>query len=60
MALDKSIQKGREHRKPYTKSKAIDKTCRNHGDCPYCKGNRLYQAQKELDKADDKLKDGEE
>lgn len=43
MALDKAIQHGKEHRKPYRKSKAIDKTCRNHGSCPYCKANRKHK-----------------
>ena len=41
MALDKRIKQGREKRKPYRKSKAISPTCRNHGSCPYCRGNRL-------------------
>lgn len=41
MALDKRIKQGREKRKPYRKSKAISRTCRNHGSCPYCRGNRL-------------------
>ena len=40
MALDKAIQHGKEHRKPYTGGKAIDRTCRNHGSCDWCKGNR--------------------
>ena len=56
MSLDKSIKHGKEHRKPYSKAKAVDKSCRNHGDCLYCQGNRLYQARKELDRAEDKLK----
>ena len=43
MALDKAIKYGKEHRKPYRKSKAIDKTCRNHGGCPYCEQNRLHK-----------------
>jgi len=43
MALDKAIQHGKEHRKPYRKAKAIDKTCRNHGSCPYCEGNRKHK-----------------
>ena len=32
MSLDKAIKHGKEHRKPYTSSKAFDKSCRNH-DC---------------------------
>lgn len=30
----------RTHRKPYTGSKATDRTCRNHGSCAWCRGNR--------------------
>ena len=40
MSLDKSIEHGKEHRKEYTGSKAIDKTCRNHGGCAWCEENR--------------------
>lgn len=41
MSLDKAIKHGKEHRKPYTGSKAIDCTCRNHGSCDWCKENRM-------------------
>lgn len=50
MALDKAIEHGKEHRKPYTGAKAIDRTCRNHGSCGWCKSNRLYK-QNKLDEA---------
>ena len=43
MSLDKAIEYGKEKRKPYTGSKAIDCTCRNHGSCEWCERNRLYQ-----------------
>lgn len=43
MSLDKAIEHGKEKRKPYKGAKAIDCTCRNHGSCEWCKGNRLYQ-----------------
>lgn len=46
MSLDKAIQHGKEHRKPYTGSREIDRTCRNHGGCPWCEGNRLYNRKK--------------
>lgn len=46
MSLDKAIEHGKEHRRQYRGSKAIDKTCRNHGDCPVCLGNRFYQSMK--------------
>ena len=40
MALDKAIEHGKEHRKPYRGAKKVDSSCRNHGGCPWCKGNR--------------------
>ncbi len=55
MALDKAIQHGKEHRKPYTGGKAIDRTCRNHGSCDWCKGNRLYTSKVQEEIADAKL-----
>ena len=57
MALDKAIEHRKEHRKPYFGSKAIDKTCRNHGGCPWCEENRKYKNIKRLQKALDKLKE---
>lgn len=52
MSLDKAIKHGKEHRKQYRKAKAIDKTCRNHGSCDWCKSNRLYQSKKELERCE--------
>lgn len=46
MSLNKAIQHGKEHRKQYTGAQAIDRTCRNHGGCPLCEGNRLYNRRK--------------
>lgn len=43
MSLDKAIQYGKERRKPYRGSKAIDPTCRNHGSCPVCEANRKHK-----------------
>lgn len=43
MSLDKAIEYGKERRKPYRGSKAIDRTCRNHGSCEWCKRNRQYK-----------------
>lgn len=42
MSLDKAIKHGKEKRKPYYGSKAIDCTCRPHGSCEWCRSNRLY------------------
>lgn len=57
MSLNKAIEYGKEHRKEYKGSKAIDSTCRNHGSCEYCKLNRLYQIRKEKEKALEKLQE---
>ena len=59
MSLDKAIQFGKEKRKPYYGSKAFDRTCRNHGGCPACHGNRLYKYHKKLCMMEDKERDYE-
>lgn len=46
MSLNKAIKSGKEHKKPYRGAKAIDKQCRNHGGCPFCKNNRLHKFKK--------------
>jgi hypothetical protein len=42
MAFDKNYPNRKDQRKPYRKSKAFDRTCRNHGSCPYCELGRLH------------------
>lgn len=60
MSLDKSIQSGKEHRKPYTGAKAIDATCRNHGSCEWCHGNRIHKNEKRELAATQRLEDFKE
>ena len=48
MSLDKAIKHGKEHRKQYRKSKSVDKECRNHGNCEWCRNNRLYKNKKRM------------
>jgi hypothetical protein len=48
MTLDKAIRHGKERRKPYRGSAAIDPSCRIHGGakkggCPWCEGNRTHK-----------------
>lgn len=51
MSMDKAIKSGKEHRKPYSGAKAISKSCRNHGSCPWCQMNRKYKfLKKSIDK----------
>ena len=51
MSMDKAIESGKEHRKKYTGCKAIDGSCRNHGDCPYCQSGRKHKIKKQELKA---------
>lgn len=50
--LDKAIEHGKEHRKPYRKSKLFDRSCRNHGSCPYCESNRTAKESAKKQAAD--------
>lgn len=60
MSLDKAIKHGKEKRKPYTGSKVIDGSCRNHGSCPYCMENRLHKFRdKHPVEKDDEVEDDE-
>ena len=43
MSLDKAIKHGKEHREQYRGAKLIDRECRNHGSCPYCRDNRMHK-----------------
>lgn len=52
MAFDKSIESGKEHRRQYVGAKRVDKSCRNHGSCPWCQGNRTHSYRKRLSAAD--------
>ena len=54
--LDKAILHGKEHRKPYYGAKAVDCSCRNHGGCLWCEGNRLHSTKKRLEKSNYFLK----
>lgn len=53
MSLDKAIKHGKEKRKEWHGSQSFDKTCRTHGNCPYCQNARSYQRKKEEAKAND-------
>lgn len=60
MSLDKAIQHKKEHRKMYTGGKAVDRTCRNHGSCDFCRGNRLYASLVSEERTKAKLKEYQE
>ena len=57
MGLEKAIESGKDHRKPYRRAKAVDSTCRNHGSCPWCKDDRTHSTKKRLLAADDQMEE---
>lgn len=57
MGLEKAIEHGKEKRKQYYGSKSFDRSCRNHGDCNYCKGNRLHSSDKREMAAEQRAKE---
>ncbi len=60
MSLDKAIAHGKEHRRPYKGAKAVDSTCRNHGDCGRCRRNRTYKNDKREEKARKEIEEYED
>jgi len=42
MSLDKAVEFLKENRKKFRRSKAFVLSCRNHGGCSYCEGNRMH------------------
>lgn len=47
MSLVKAIKYGKEHRKEYYDSRAVDKTCCSHGSCFWCQRNRFHKYAKQ-------------
>lgn len=59
MSFEKAIKYKKEHRKPYHGSKAIAKSCRNHGGCTWCEENRKYKYIKKEKSMLDKIEEWE-
>lgn len=38
----------RTYKKGYTGSKRVDKSCRNHGSCSYCKKGRIHKNKRQV------------
>ena len=57
MSLYNAIEHKKEHRKQYRRSKLFDPSCRNHGGCPWCEGNRMHQQRKEEEKSQYEMKE---
>lgn len=46
MTLDKAIEHGKEKREKYRGAKRVDRSCRNHGTCSFCRGDRKHKTDK--------------
>lgn len=57
MSNDKAVESGKLKREPYRRSKRFDKSCRNHGSCGYCQGNRQHSNELRERIAQEKLED---
>jgi hypothetical protein len=44
-------------KQPYRKSRAFDKSCRCHGGCPMCYGNRMHKHEKRMQSAKEQERD---
>jgi len=47
-------------KRPYTKSKQFAKSCRCHGGCGYCEGNRLFGTYRAIEHTNKDLKEVKE
>lgn len=43
MSFDTDYPNRKDRRKPFRRSASFDRSCRNHGDCDYCQGNRTHR-----------------
>lgn len=43
MSFDANYPNRKDRRKPFRRSKAVDRGCRNHGSCDYCQSNRTHR-----------------
>jgi len=57
MAFDNKYPNRKDWRKPLYRSKVFDRSCRCHGGCSYCLGNRMYRVNKNEIAAKELLKE---
>ena len=57
MGFERAIEHGKTRRKAYRGGKAVDPSCRNHGDCPWCQGNRTHHNKVREISAEEKMKE---
>ena len=58
MSFDKAYPNRKDWRKPYVRrSGQSDRSCRNHGSCPYCENNRLFRVRQMQMRGQEQLHD---
>lgn len=55
MSFGETYPNRKDHRCQYRGAKSFDRSCRNHGSCPYCKRSRKYQYLKEIERVEFEL-----
>ena len=50
----------KDWRKPYKKSKAVDRSCRHGGSCDWCKSDRLHNKESQELNQEDQIEDYED
>jgi hypothetical protein len=58
MSFDNDHPGRKDQRKPCRKSKRWDRSCRNHGSCGYCQGNREHSKKQREEAAFDRWANG--
>jgi hypothetical protein len=48
MSFDAHYPNRKDRRKQYSDTRQFDKSCRSHGDCPWCQGKRKYKHKRRL------------
>ena len=55
MPFENAYPGRKDWRRTYCGARAVDRTCRNHGSCPYCLGNRMHATRQRNDAAEELL-----
>jgi hypothetical protein len=51
MSFDNRYPNRKDRRAPYRRSQRFDKSCRPHGGCGWCLGNRLHSSRRRAEAA---------
>ena len=57
MSFDNEYKNRKDRRKRYYRSGRFDVSCRPHGSCPYCLGNRTHKHNKKELSAREQIKE---